>query len=111
MTRIRHAGTKLVHESRLDPKLKGSHYDFLCGQWCNLEYLDAYEKVEDETPVTCRRCLERMRKKKHGVYTASMREGIDTSFKFTNSRKKKDWKNVNTEVSEISKVFKEGEKK
>lgn len=85
MTRIRHAGTRLVHEARLDPKLKGSHYDLLCGQWCNLEYLDAYEKIEDETPVTCRRCLERM--------------------------KRKDWKRVNTNVSEIVKVLKEDEKR
>lgn len=84
MTRIRHTSTKLVHEARLDPKLKGSHYDFLCGQWCNLEYLDAYEKVKDDAPITCKRCLERM--------------------------ERKDWKNVNTEVSEISKVLKEGEK-
>ena len=81
MTRIRHADTKLVHEARLDPTLKGSHYDFLCGRWCNFEYLNTYERVEDETPVTCRRCLERM--------------------------KRKDWKNVNTEVSDITKVLKE----
>lgn len=29
------------------------------------------------------------KKKKHGVYTASLREGIDTSFKFTDKRRKK----------------------
>ena len=81
MTRIRHAVTKLVHEARLDPKLKGSHYNFLCGRWCNLEFLDAYEKVEDETPVTCRRCLERI--------------------------ERKDWEKINTNVSEVAKVFKE----
>lgn len=62
MVRIRHAGTKLVHEARLDTTFKGNHYDFLCQRWCNLNYLNNYEKVEDDTPVTCKGCLRRMRR-------------------------------------------------
>ena len=77
MTKIRNTHTKIVHEARLDPIFKGIHYYFSCGQWCNLEYLGAYEKVEDDTLVTCQKCLERM--------------------------KRKDWKKVNDEIAKVLK--------
>ena len=62
MVRIRHVGTGIVHNAELDVTFKGNYYNFLCRLSCNLDYCNDYEKVEDDTPVTCKGCLRRMGK-------------------------------------------------